>query len=73
MAGGKTLINRISGKTSFIGAKEGAVAKIGNLEDGADHVESHGNGSELTIARLVSDKEVVFAPKSGGEITRRAP
>lgn len=68
MAGGETLIDRISGRTSFVGAKEGAIAKIGNMEDGADHVESHGSGSELTIARLISDRKVVFAPKSGGEI-----
>ena len=65
ICGGRTVLDRVSGRVSIVQAKEGARATIGTLEDGADFVES--SGSQLTIAKLHSDRKSIFTAKSRGK------
>jgi hypothetical protein len=64
---GQTHISKINGMVSILQSKDGAVARIDNLEGGAEFMESL--GGKLQVGDFTSARKSVFTAKTDGRIS----
>ncbi|OUM67850.1 hypothetical protein PIROE2DRAFT_58531 [Piromyces sp. E2] len=62
----QTVIEKITGKVSILKSNEGAIAEIGEIENGAKYIESSGNDSKLKVGKISSSGRMFVTAKLGG-------